>query len=343
MNRFVSPETAAASEGEPTTPAQSPVPRAVLQEAIAWMLRLDGPSAGDAERADWQAWLDRHPDHRRAWEQLAAIDACFNGLEDAQARQALLRSAGQPLARRRVRRAAAGTALGLALLACCAWIADQVVPLRYAAADYVTRTGELRDVTLADGTQVALDSRTAFDVDERAGQRVLHLRAGRIQVRTGHGDARALVVVTGDGSMRPQGTLFTVDLRAPAEGTALSVQQSAVLARPRLADEQRLVQAGRRVVLRPDGVDETGAADRADWAGGMLVVEDASLGEVVDILGRYRLGHIGLAPGLAGRRVSGSFSLRDTDLALATLARTLDLTVSRHTAMWVGLAPRAAP
>ncbi|OWT68174.1 MULTISPECIES: FecR domain-containing protein [unclassified Achromobacter] len=325
---------------------QAPVSRAVLQEAIAWMLRLDHQTSHatdaaedtkEADRAAWRQWLERHPDHRRAWDQLGAIDACFTDAVDTPARQALLRSAGDPLKRRRARRAGIGTALCIALLAGAAWLANQELPLRYAMADYTSRTGEFRNVTLADGTQIALDSRSAFDVDERADQRVLHLRAGRIQVRTGHGDNRALVVMTDDGKLLPQGTLFTVDLRAPADGTALSVQESAVLAQPRLRDAQRMVPAGRRVILHADRVDEAGAAERDDWAGGMLVVENASLGEVVDILGRYRLGHISLAAGLAGQRVSGSFSLRDTDLALATLARTLDLTVSRHTALWVSL------
>ncbi|ALM81673.1 FecR domain-containing protein [Bordetella sp. N] len=319
---------------------QAPVSRAVLQEAIAWMLRLDNAPAGDADRAAWREWLDRDPDHARAWEQLGAIDARFDDLADKQARQALLHTAGLPLKRRRARRAAVSTALGLVLLASGAWLANQVLPVRHVMADYVSRTGELRNVTLADGTQVALDSRTAFDIDESGGQRVLHLRAGRIQVRTGHGDSRALVVTTDDGSLRPQGTVFSVDLRAPEEGTMLSVQQSSVLARPRLRGSEQAVLTGRRVIVHPDRVDQAGASEPGDWATGMLVVENARLGDVVDILGRYRLGHIALAEGLADQRVSGSFSLRDTDLALATLARTLDLTLSRHTSMWVGLERR---
>lgn len=325
---------------------RTPVSQAVLQEAIAWMLRLDSQPVDEADHVAWREWLERHPDHRRAWDQLGAIDACFTDVAvTTPARQALLRSAGEPLTRRpsrSSRRAAVVSALGIALLACAAWLANQVVPLRYATADYMSRTGELRNVVLADGTQVAMDSRSAFDVVEHGDQRLLHLRAGRIQVRTGHGDNRALVVTTDDGKLLPQGTLFTVDLCAPADGTALSVQESAVLAQPRLRDAQRLVPAGRRVILHADRVDEGGTAEWSDWAGGMLVVENASLGEVVDILGRYRVGHISLAAGLAGQRVSGSFSLRDTDLALAALARTLDLTVSRRTALWVGLTPRPA-
>lgn len=53
-------------------------------------------------------------------------------------------------------------------------------------ADYQTRTGEQREITLTDGSQVWLNTRSAISVHYHAGARLLKLVAGEILVHTAH-------------------------------------------------------------------------------------------------------------------------------------------------------------
>jgi transmembrane sensor len=70
----------------------------------------------------------------------------------------------------------------------------------------------------------------------------------------------------------------------------------------------------------------------------MLVVDNARLGDLVHELGRYRRGHLGVAPEVADLRITGSFPLHDTDKALSALLPTLPVQIERHTPYWVTVA-----
>lgn len=74
----------------------------------------------------------------------------------------------------------------------------------------------------------------------------------------------------------------------------------------------------------------------------MLVVENQRLGDLLDQLGEYRTGYLGVDPSIADLRISGSFPLRDSDLALAALPPSLPVAIERHTDWWVRVVPRSA-
>ena len=56
----------------------------------------------------------------------------------------------------------------------------------------------------------------------------------------------------------------------------------------------------------------------------------ARLGDLVHELGRYRRGHLGVAPEVADLRITGSFPLHDTDKALSALLPTLPVQIERQ-------------
>ena len=61
----------------------------------------------------------------------------------------------------------------------------------------------------------------------------------------------------------------------------------------------------------------------------MLVADNLPLQRLIDQLGEYRSGYLGLDPSLAGLRISGSFPLHDSDKALAALALSLPVRTER--------------
>ena len=316
----------------------APVAAQVLDAAITWQLELDAGAAPAAVRTAFGAWLEADPEHRRAWRQLCALDGSLRPLQATPVRAALLRAP-----RNRHRRTAA-TVLAGALLGGVGLAAlEQQMPLAARLADHGTATGERRQFALPDGSRLYLNTRSAVDLAFDAERRALHLTAGEILVETAHATAetRPFVVLTADGALRALGTRFVV--RKLEHGTLLTVVHSAVAARPaRRTDEQRIGD-GERALVHADGVDPAAPApaDADAWRDGMLVVEDAPLAEIVAELGRHRRGHVGVDAAVANLRVTGTFSLDDTGLALQALADGLGLRLLRRGPWWLTLAPAA--
>jgi transmembrane sensor len=167
------------------------------------------------------------------------------------------------------------------------------------------------------------------------------LREGQqILIETGHGDARPFIVETREGRMRALGTRFLV--KREEQGTRLSVLQSAVAAHPQSSPEEQVLREGQQMLIRSDGLGPIVALNLgADaWTRGMLVVDNARLEYLVLEIGRYRPGHLGVAPEVADLRITGSFPLKDTDLALNALLPTLPVQIEHRTQWWVTVAAK---
>ena len=335
----------------------APVPARVLDEAIAWQLRMGNNGSDSGVDADaLQHWLNAHPDHARAWRQLhllgAELDAGLAAARGPAARQALARSAASRTPGKR--RAAA--VLALAVVAAVGWgVLGRYQPAAHLLADHRTGTGERRAVTLPDGSVLHLDTRSAVDVAFDATRRAVVLRAGQVAVETAHASAeqRPFVVLTGSGSLRALGTRFTVQtVEDEGQGAAsrVTVTQSAVAARPAgcAADPaepcagERIVQSGQTALLHGGRVDlpEPAPPEPDAWKDGMLVVENQPLADVAAQLARYRPGRLAVDPRVAHLRVTGTLPLADTDQALLALTAAVPVEVAYVTRWWVTLEPR---
>ncbi|MGF6691412.1 transmembrane sensor [Metapseudomonas resinovorans] len=308
-----------------------------LDEAIAWQLCLDSGEATELERHEFRRWLGERPEHAQVWQQLAGIDQQLAAAAPIPARRALLRSGG--VRRRSPHRIAGNTlalllavGLGLGLLA-------QQRPLGDYLADELTARGEHRELRLADSSIVQLNSRTALDIDFDGAQRRLYLHSGEILVKTGHDDPRPFIVETEQGRLQPLGTRFLV--RREGESTRVIVLESAVAAAPRSASGERVIQAGEQVRIDREhlGRSEPAPVGAEAWSHGMLVADDMPLAQLIDSLGEYRSGYLGLDPALADLRISGVFPLNDSDKALAALPPSLPVSIERYSDWWVRVVP----
>ena len=310
-----------------------PVSSQVLDAAIAWQLCLDCGQGSEAEREEFAKWYAASDEHARAWMQLGMVDQRFAGTTGP-ARSALLRSRdGIGLRLRTLGRGVAGVALALGLTLL---LGDRLLPLDYWLADVRTATGEQRTIRLSDNTLIRLSTHTALDVRFDDKQRRIVLQEGEIFVETGsHNDTRPFIVETPEGQMRALGTQFLV--KRQADGTLLSVLQSAVAAHPQASTHELVLHEGQQMLIHRNSLGPmlaltpgTGA-----WMRGMLVVDNARLGDVVAELARYRQGHLGVAKDIADLRITGSFPLNNTDLALKALTPTLPVQIEARTQWWV--------
>ena len=326
-----------------TPPAAVEPSHAVLEQAAEWFARLRDGRAGGAERAAWQAWLHAAEEHRAAWRYVEDISRGFAPLQEAPGRRdaadALATAAGRLRARRRILTGVAALA-GTGLAGWLGW-RQALLPagLLAWAADVRTGTGEQRDVTLADGSRLWLNTASAVNLRLGAQERRVRLVAGEVFVETaqGGGDARPFLVETAHGRMRALGTRFNV--RLDGGQTHLAVYEGAVEIRTGGSGTASVVAAGQQARFDAGRIAPAEAADaaREAWAQGTLVADDIPLREVVQELRRYRSGHIGVADSVADLRVYGNFPIHDTDRVLRMLAAALPVRIEQRFAWWVNI------
>lgn len=318
-----------------------------LQQAADWFATLNAGDATDDDRAGWEHWQQLRPQNLRAWHHIEAVSRRFQPLRnegEQEAALAGLKSAHKntlsTLSRRKLLQN--GTALaGAGLLAWLGW-QHTALPetLRMATADFRTAIGETRAITLADGSQVWLNTDTALNVGYSTGRRRLELIAGEILIETAHDvQQRPFTVDTRFGRLLALGTRFTV--RTLPQTSYLAVYQGAVQIRTNLGQMQ-IVDAGGQTQYSASHIDAVENADRARqaWARGVLLADNLRLADLVSELARYRRAHIAVAPAVANIKVMGAYPTADPDLALSMLEQSLPVRVHRILPWWISVEAR---
>lgn len=77
--------------------------------------------------------------------------------------------------------------------------------------------------------------------------------------------------------------------------------------------------------------------NQQSWSSGRLIAERMRLADFADEISRYRHGLVRYQPEVADLRISGVFSLNDTDRALTNMASSLPVTVVYRTRFWVSI------
>ncbi|WP_051661224.1 FecR family protein [Bosea sp. 117] len=300
--------------------------------AAEWVARLEGSALSEDERIALRSWLEEDPDHRAAFEEAGST---WRELS-------LLRHDPGPLrdlrpARRRVsptRRAVRiGAVIGLLVLAAGVARYQLGDPWLLAAADYRTAPGELRTVTLADGSLVELGPSSAIAIAFDDAERRVKFLAGEVffaaAPRTDR-EPRPFVVEAAGGTTTALGTQFVVE-EAGDGADVLAVEHRVEVALQQNGERQGVVLSpGQEVRYTPGyGMGQVRMRDvetATAWRRGMLVFNGASLGHVVETLNRYRRGRIVILDDrLARRRVSGVFATNDLRDAIETITSELGI------------------
>lgn len=302
-----------------------------LDAAVDWRVRQESNRFGERERQAFEHWLSCDPDNQAAWARVSGgvLEAPLETVRAFRERGAMPHAQAAALALHKVRRrrvfrgalAVAGTAATAGLLA------DRLTPIGELTADLHTGTAQRKNFTLADGTDVLLDARSAVDVLHRSGATQLRLRSGALIATPAASSASVLTIDTPHCRVLGEGA--RVHCRALASATEVVAMDSAL--QVQLADGRSMrLRAGEGASASNEALQPLAgrAADRAAWRDGMLAVQDWTLGETVDALRAYRTGFIRVSRPAAALRVFGIFRL-DVDDALAALAYTLPLQVQR--------------
>lgn len=320
----------------------------VVERASLWLARLWSGTATADDVAACERWCAAHPDHERAWQRLGAIGQTFDSVPSRVAFETLTARPAPPIS-------AAGRRRALRVFAGVITLAGAGYTLRHSpvwdtvTADYTTGVGDVRSVTLADGTRLWLDTASAVDVRFTPGERRIMLRRGRICVETGTTPTASrdsgvpLIVTTRQGEIRDIGTRFTV--LDGGDHTQVAVFDGIVLVRTADGAFTHRLDAGQAASFSSNAIQPANPADAFDesaaaWTRAQLIVERIRLGDLVETLARYRRGVLRCDTAVADLRVSGVFSLADTDRALASLAVGLPVETVYRTRYWVTVTAR---
>lgn len=278
-------------------------------QAIAWQVRLNSGEASEEEREGHLNWLLEDPLNLAAFEQAqhAWRDA------DSAAEMAIRRYAGE-MTSSLAEQAAANPAVSAIAIRVLGWrpsfgqfaaAASAVVALTLVVAaqlstlleprHFATAVGEIREVTLADGSRLSLDTHTTIDVRYSGDQRFIDLVEGRVMFDVQPDVDRPFVVAAGFRQVRVTGTRFVVARIDQVDSIALAEGQVTIRlisASAENTDPGEVKMApGEKIAFGPGAtapvLTKVDPARIGIWSTGQLDFENAPLASVVDQLNRY--------------------------------------------------------
>ena len=294
--------------------------RRIREQAIDWVLTLDGNEPSSAEQEKFESWLAQSSQHAKAF---------------AQARQ-LYGEAGAALTidpdktKKRIRTGSSSLALYsliAGLLIATPFVPDWLIHLR---ADLVSSTNQMPSHTLADGSLLHMNGDTALVESFEGTERQIILLQGEAFFDVESDKSKPFVVLSGKGRIEVLGTDFNVN--RIGDRTEVTVTESVVR-----------VSAGKNDVTLTEGMrvsyDDAGNMGQVEtmpegtetpWRSGLLIFEDRKLSWVLEEIDRHLPGQVIIASQqTADRVVSGSFDLSDPTQALAGFADAFGLKMYR--------------
>lgn len=327
---------------------------AARAEAAAWVARLHGPNrTGDVE-AGLRRWLADDPEHPAALELLTDIWERSTRLRrrpiEHVARWQLV---GFRLSFSRAVFATLAVAV-LAITGTAYWLHSDVT---------ATGIGELRTLTLEDGTRVHMNANTRIIVRYGKALRQVQLVGGEALFEVTHNSKWPFVVTVDGHRIRDLGTEFDVlsernklavtlvegkvTVSSTTGGGGIPSPLPAFPGPPAAVSRQGItLSPGERLTFSADQmpqIDRPSLDLVTAWERGQVVLDDTPLTEAVAEMNRYSSRRIVISPAMRSIRVSGVFEIGDSASFAAALARTYHLNESTRSGGDIVLSPPEQP
>ncbi|MFK4826172.1 FecR family protein [Paenochrobactrum sp. BZR 588] len=288
----------------------------LIREALHWFAVLRDDGATEKDYQAFEQWKSQSAEHEAAWMRASTLWSAFAPVE-AELRQTRRTKLS--------RRAFISSSLGLFGAAGGGYLFYR----NGMFADYATNAGELRTLTLTDGSVVDLGSRSALSVNYSDAGRHLTLHWGEAYFNVVP-ERRPFIVNANDGQTTALGTSFNI--KADHQLVTVAVTQHQVeIALPNLPAKR--LNSGWQLAYNGDEILAAQAVDINNvdaWRRGRLIYHNEALSSVLNDIERYRGGFIILTDKRLGQMlVSAAFSTASADAALDSIAQTLPINVSR--------------
>ncbi|MFC4312416.1 FecR family protein [Steroidobacter flavus] len=320
------------------------------EQAADWFARQETGALSEAANLEFRAWLAGDPANAQAYDAIKCMWSTYDlippsavGEQLAVESSSSTRLTSSVIVSRRDfgsrRRRFHPKLIGMMAAAVCALAV--LISFNYGArwqADMFTAVGEVRTVSLPDGSTVTLNTDSAVRLRFDEKRRIVELLAGEADFKVTADRERPFIVEAAGGSARALGTQFAV--RHDETGATVTVEEHDVavtfMSTPGAQPQTQTLSAGQSVTYSSAaGLQAVRSVDldrATSWRRGWLSFEDRPLGEVIDELDRYLPGWIKITnPDLRARHVTCAIPLDQPALALDHLKQTLGLRTVRLT------------
>jgi len=326
----------------------------IQEEAASWLARMQGDPLRDEERERLEAWLRSSKQHREIFAQLAHLwndMACMTVLGELFPLPG--KCEAQVRGPDRHRHWFGATVASVALVATLLVGAVSYTFLRNSELTshtepvelvYQTRTGQLSDVTLKDGSTVTLNTRSHMRVRFDEHRRSIYLVAGEAHFEVAKDRERPFVVYAGKGQVRAVGTAFNVRLHGDRVGVLVSEGTVEVVTNNTASTTMQEENPGPQTLTLKEGgsasfagaIDDTSylprekLEQRLAWRKGKWMFEGETLAEVIREVNRYTDTKIEIVdPGIAELRIGGYFDIGEIDGLMNVLQAGFGVQVDR--------------
>lgn len=301
----------------------------IRREAAQWVVKFDGVEFNARDVRTFRRWLAESDDHRAAFQHSSATWSQLDLLSKLEAFP--LPAEDVPSVDRRV--VLAGGLAGLMALGAGAY----VVVGPGAAEAFETGVGEVRDITLADGTSVALNAGTRIEARVRRASRSARVVRGEALFSIAAANGETFSIQTAAGGI--EALSGEVLVKVLPDGVRVSL----------MSGQGRAWRAGfisreGRVVVEPHSEIELGDGDlsvtrieaplesrRTLWREGRLAFDDTPLSEAVADVSRHSGAQFEFADhALAELRIGGLIEARDLNAFLWMLRQNLAIDARRR-------------
>jgi transmembrane sensor len=326
----------------------APASDATTEEAIAWFVRTHSDQRTLADEDRFAQWLKQDPRHAQAYARIEKVwrtagpeitPRALPGEYDAQP------DGTKPWRARRW--AITGLAAALAAMAVgTGYLLNERD--RISAGTFATEAGTQRELRLADGSRITLNTRSEVSVDLGEHLRAIRLTRGEARFQVAKDASRPFVVDAGAARVRAVGTQF--DVRRSDARVAVTLIEGRVEVTPTLESikipEPALLTAGQQLSLEIDSGQrrvETVNLVRANaWIHQQLIFDSVPLPAAVEEANRYLQTPIAIDdPTLADIRVSGVVRAGNVESFVGTLEASFPVEAVERPDGQVGLMRRS--
>lgn len=281
------------------------------RQAADWAVKRDLGELSPEAKAEFDAWLAADIRHLGAYGRAEAVLSRLDRVQSGAVEQ-VRAVAPQRWPRRRVimtGSVAAGFA-AFGLFGAVSWnrMREQV---------YTTGLGQVREIPLADGSLVVLNTNSKVTVRFTPERREIHLVQGEALFDVAKNKKRPFVVMAGDMQVRAVGTAFTVSM-LPQKPIQVLVKEGVVeLNRGSAKAPPVRVKAYTQALAPADapivaaGVAQSKLERTLAWQFGRLAFDNETLQDAVGEFARYSDVRIVVDPAVAKRTVTGLFVSND--------------------------------
>ncbi|WP_033075044.1 FecR family protein [Sphingopyxis sp. MWB1] len=282
--------------------------------AATWAAKVDRGPLNDKEQALLDTWLSGDSRRLGAYARALAINAHYDraaALGPGYAPTNFEEAERAPALARRKFLVAGGGAIAASL---AAFVGYGVITSRSAIA---TGKGDLRRVTLAEGSAVTLNTDSRIHPRIAEGLREVELVEGEALFDVTRDPKRPFIVHAGNARVRVLGTSFTVR-RFDDDSVEITVFEGLVEVGDAGSLPHQLLRAGQRTRLfarggfRTDRLPSEALERSVEWRRGLLDLDGMTLGEAAAEYARYSERRIEIAePAIDRLKVTGVYSTSD--------------------------------